>query len=303
MLKMLGKQKIDIKYTPEKNNETLLMKNGRVYYFTFNALNNFKNLKSAFSTRLGGVSKGFYKSMNLGLATEDFKENVLLNYQEFAKAIGINPNNLVITRQSHSTNVKVAKDEDRGKGFNKKRDDEGIDGFVTNIKGIALCILVADCVPVYFYDPVHESIGLVHSGWKGTLGQISKKAISLMQDNFGSKPEDIISVIGPSICQDCYEVSKDLYEQFKAVYSKEEMSKIFLSGKDSEHFQLGLWKAIEFTLLKNGILPKNIHVTDVCTNCNPDLLFSHRFSNGKRGNLAAVLMLGPEPRNKIFRIK
>ncbi len=295
--------KIDIKYTPQKNNETILNKNGKVYYFTFDALNNFKNLKNAFSTKFGGVSKGYFKSMNLGLSTADSKENVMLNYQEFTKAININPNNLVITNQIHSTNIRVVNEDDKGKGFNRERDKEGVDGFVTNTKGLGLCILVADCVPVYFYDPVKEAIGLVHSGWKGTLGQISANAISLMNENFGSNPEDIICVIGPSICQDCYEVSKDLFEQFNFVYSENEMKNIFIQGKDKDHYQLSLWKAIEYTLLNSGILPENIHVTDICTNCNPDLLFSHRFTNGKRGNLAAVLMLGPEPRDKIFRIK
>lgn len=294
---------MEIVYTPCKNNETVLNKNGKVYYFTFDSLNKFDDIKNAFSTKLGGVSKGIFKSMNLGLATDDSKENVMLNYQEFTNAIHVNPNNLVITKQIHSTNVRVVNDDDRGKGFSRLRDEEGVDGFVTNTKGLGLCILVADCVPVYFYDPVKKAIGLVHSGWKGTLGQISAKAISMMKEKFDSKPADIVCVIGPSICQDCYEVSKDLYDNFSEVYDELQMKEIFLPGKDNEHFQLSLWKAIEFTLLENDILPENIHVTDVCTCCNPDLLFSHRFTNGKRGNLVAFLMLLPEPREKIFRIK
>lgn len=294
---------VNIKYTPTKNNETILNKNKKVYFFTFSALDKFKGVKNAFSTKIGGVSKGIFKSMNLGLSTEDSKENVMLNYQEFANALKVNPNNFVITKQVHSTNVRVVNNDDRGKGFSRLRDEEGVDGFVTNTKGLGLCILVADCVPVYFYDPVKEVIGLVHSGWKGTLGQISSNAISIMSEKFGSNVEDIITVIGPSICQDCYEVSKDLFEQFKGVYNDEQMKDIFLPGKDSEHYQLGLWKAIKYTLLGCGIKEENVHCTDVCTCCNPDLLFSHRFTNGKRGNLAAFLMLLPEPREKIFRIK
>ena len=296
--------KVDIKYTPKKNNETILNKNKNVYYFSFDALNKFNNLINAFSTKLGGFSKGIYKSMNLGLSTEDSKENILLNYQEFSKTLNINPNNLVITNQIHSANVKIVNDDDRGKGFSKDRDKEGIDGFVTNTKGLGLCVLVADCVPVYFYDPVKEVIGLVHSGWKGTLGQISSKAINLMCESFESNPEDIICVIGPSICQDCYEVSKDLFDEFSKVYDENKMKEIFLPGKDSNHFQLSLWTAIKFTLLENNIKEDNIHITDVCTCHNPNLLFSHRFTQGKRGNLAAVLMLLPEPKDKsIFRIK
>ena len=156
---------------------------------------------------------------------------------------------------------------------------------------MALCLLYADCVPVYLYDPKNEAIALLHSGWKGTLGQISEKAIRRMEQEYGTRPADIVAVIGPSICQDCYEVSADLYEHFSGEYSDAEMKAIFAPGKDDSHFQLNLWKAIEITLLRAGASPEHIHVTDVCTCHNPELLFSHRYTNGRRGNLAAVLML------------
>ncbi len=283
-------------YTPKQNNETKLRKKERVTYITFPVLDAFEEqLVNAFSTRRGGFSKGIYKSMNLGLNNDDEGENVFFNYRAFAQAIGINYNNIVISRQEHTTNIRIATSEDRGKGLVKPRDYDAVDGFVTNEPGVALCLLFADCVPVYLYDPEHQAIGLVHSGWKGTVGQISAKAIELMKAEYGSRAEDIIACIGPSICQDCYEVSADLYEAFSKEYSEEEMNLIFREGKDAEHFQLNLWKAIEITLLKAGALPANIHVTDICTNHNPELLFSHRFTKGKRGNLAAVLMLKPEP--------
>ncbi|MBR2696142.1 MAG: peptidoglycan editing factor PgeF [Parasporobacterium sp.] len=283
-------------YTPKQNHETTIRKKERVTFVTFPALDSYsEKIVNAFSTRRGGFSKGIYKSMNLGLSNDDSKENILFNYMEFAKAIGINYNNIVISNQQHTTNIRIATEEDRGKGVVRERDYDAVDGFITNEPGVALCLLFADCVPVYLYDPEKEVIGLVHSGWKGTVGEISAKAIRLMGQNYGSRPEDIVVCIGPSICQDCYEVTADLYEAFSKVYPTDELGLIFADGKDTEHYQLDLWKAIELTLLRSGVLNTNIHVTDLCTNHNPDLLFSHRFTKGKRGNLAAVLMLKPEP--------
>ena len=288
--------KDNIIYTPKKNNETVLWKKGRVKYITFPALDQYQDqLVNAFSTCRGGFSKGIYKSMNLGFAGTDSKENILFNYMEFCKAIGINHNNLVISNQKHTTIVCPVTAQDRGIGISRPRDTQAVDGFITNESGVALCLLFADCVPVYLYDPVDNAIGLVHSGWKGTVGQISAEAIRLMGKEYGTHAENVICCIGPSICQDCYEVSADLYEAFSKEYSEDEMKAIFLPGKDAEHYQLSLWKAIETTLRREGVKPENIHVTDICTCHNPDLLFSHRFTQGKRGNLAAVLMLKPEP--------
>lgn len=309
-----------IVYTPKKNNETVLWRKEKVKYISFEALDRYEDkLVNAFSTRKGGFSKGIYKSMNLGLNNDDKGENVFFNYRAFANAIGINYNNIVISRQEHTTNIRIATEEDRGKGLVKPRDYDAVDGFITNVPGVALCLLFADCVPVYLYDPENEAIGLVHSGWKGTVGQISAKALEMMKEEYGTAPEKVIACIGPSICQGCYEVSEDLYEAFSKEYEEAELNEIFAPGREEvvpadeeeresvqdeeankpvktiKHYQLDLWKAIRITLQRAGVQPENIHVTDICTNHNPDLLFSHRFTNGKRGNLAAVLMLKPEP--------
>lgn len=284
-------------YTPQKNNETVLHKKERVRFFSFAALDAFADrVTHAFSTRKGGFSKGMFASMNLSTGSTDEKKNILFNYMEFAKAIGINYKNIVISDQKHTTNLRVVTAADRGKGLLKDRDYEAVDGFLTNEAGVALCLLFADCVPVYLYDPINEAIALVHSGWKGTVGQIAQKAIWQMEKAFGTKAADVIACIGPSICKDCYEVSSDLYDAFAKVYTPEEMQELFLAGKDAQHYQLDLWKAIQITLLKTGVKEAHIHVTDVCTCHNPDLLFSHRFTKGRRGNLAAVMMLQPEPK-------
>lgn len=284
-------------YTPEKTGQTRIWRKEKVCYITFPALEQFEGrITHAFSTRRGGFSKGIYKSMNLGLNTEDARENILFNYRAFTKAIGINYKNIVIASQGHTSNIKIASSQDRGKGVVRERDPEAVDGFITNEPGVALCLLFADCVPVYLYDPVHEAIGLLHSGWRGTVLQISSKGIRMMEEAYGSKPEEMIACIGPSICQDCYETGSDLFREFSEAYSEEEKAAIFRPGKDPEHYQLDLWEAVCITLRKAGVLPENIHVTDLCTCHNPELLFSHRFTNGRRGNLAALFMLQPEPK-------
>ena len=138
-------------------------------------------------------------------------------------------------------------------------------------------------------DPINRAIGLAHSGWRGTAGKISHQVIVAMEEAFGSKREDILVCIGPSICADCYEVSEDVASVFmdETVYG----TGVVIPGGKEGKYQLDLWEVNRHLLLKDGILPEHIQVTDVCTCCNGDYLFSHRYSNGKRGNLGAFLML------------
>lgn len=111
-----------------------------------------------------------------------------------------------------------------------------------------------------------------------------------MTEAYQSRPEDVLACIGPSICQDCYEVSKDVIEEFQKQFDHSLWEQLFYE-KPNGKYQLDLWKANEEVFLEAGILPEHIKVTNLCTNCNPDMLFSHRASHGKRGNLAAFLEL------------
>ena len=165
-----------------------------------------------------------------------------------------------------------------------------MDGLATNVKGVPLYTGYADCVPLFFYDPKEEVIGLAHSGWRGTVGRIGAKMVKFLETEYGSRKENLLAAIGPSICRDCYEVSEDVaLEFFRELkgHSKEE----FLDQKENGKYQLDLWKANEIILLEAGILPEHLDITDICTCCNPDLLFSHRASHGKRGNLGAFMVL------------
>ena len=162
-----------------------------------------------FSTRLGGVSTGYYESLNLSFDRGDDPEHVRENFRRIGDAIGVSCEDMVMAKQTHTTNVRLVTEEDRGKGVVRERDYTDVDGLITNIPGICLVTSYADCVPLYFVDPVHHAIGLSHSGWRGTVGKIGKHTVEMMKEAFGSRPEDLLAAVGPSVCMDCYEVSED----------------------------------------------------------------------------------------------
>lgn len=245
---------------------------------------------SAFSTRLGGVSEGYYSSLNLSFDRGDDPARVLENFKRIGASMGVAVEDMVLSKQTHTTNVRVVTKEDKGKGVMRERNYTDVDGMITNVPGICLVTSYADCVPLYFVDPVKKAIGLSHSGWRGTVGKIGKNTVQLMQENFGSKPEDLLAAVGPSVCMDCYEVSEDVIEQFKEVFEKKYWEDLFYK-KENGKYQLNLWKANELIFLESGILPEHMAITNVCTHCNSKILYSHRTMGNNRGNLCAFLAL------------
>lgn len=222
--------------------------------------------------------------MNISTTRGDDPSAIEENTRRIAAAIGVEPENMVYTHQTHTVHVEAAGEGDRGKRFMET------DGMVTNVPGICLVTFYADCVPLYFVDPVKKAIGLSHSGWRGTVQKMGKVTVEKMREAYGSNPEDIIAAIGPSICQDCYEVSRDVIDEFCGSFKKEILPELYYK-KENGKYQLNLWKANEEVLLEAGILKEHMAVTNVCTHCNPDVLFSHRTMGDKRGNLSAFLAL------------
>lgn len=247
-------------------------------------------VKHGFSTRVGGVSDGCYSSLNLSFTRGDKEEAVRENFTGIGRAMGVRCEDMVFTKQTHTTNVRVVSEEDRGMGITRPRSYTDVDGLVTNAPGVCLVTFFADCVPLYFVDPVKKAIGLSHSGWRGTVGKIGKATVELMQQQYDSDPADILAAVGPSICQDCYEVSEDVAEQFRAHFDKQYWSELFYR-KANGRYQLDLWKVNELIFLESGIRKDHIAVTNLCTHCNSELLFSHRAAGDKRGNLCAFLEL------------
>lgn len=244
-----------------------------------------------FTTRIGGVSEGEFSSMNVSFTRGDDAAAVETNYRRLAEVMGTQYDKFVFTDQTHTVNVRKVTTEDAGKGIICARDYTDIDGLITNEPGVVLSTFYADCVPLYFVDPVHKAIGLSHSGWRGTAARMGKVTIEAMQREYRSRPEEILCAIGPSICQDCYEISADVAEMFACEFAGHETEILRESPKNHGKYHLNLWRANEIVLMEAGIRPEHIAVTDVCTCCNSEVLYSHRASHGRRGSLGGYMCL------------
>ncbi len=260
-----------------------------VSYLEFEAFKKQSWLTHAFSTRLGGVSCGCFASMNLGFGRGD-DAAVAENYRRFGKAVGFDWTKVVLSHQTHTTNVRLVTKEDAGKGTVRERDYTDVDGLITNEPGLPLVTFYADCVPLYFADLKNKAIGLSHSGWRGTVGRMGEQTLKAMHEAFGTNPQDVIAAVGPSICGDCFEVGSEVVAEFANAFSKEQMKLLCHAGNGDRSY-IDLWKANRIVLEEAGIPEQNISVTNLCTRCNPDLLYSHRIMGAQRGNLAAVLMI------------
>lgn len=261
--------------------------NEKTPYVAFPSLEEFPWLKHACSTRLGGVSTGIHASMNLGFQNGDLPENVYENYNRICAAIGVSPDSVVHAKQTHKDRVRVVTAEDKGKGYKRDRDYDDIDALITNEPEITLTILTADCVPVFLVDPVKHSIGLAHSGWRGTVARIAAKTVQCMQDSFGCNPSDIVAVTGPCICCDCYEVGDEVADEFYKEFGSDVFERISLRRNGKAYINLS--EAIAYSLFETGV--KKVAQSGLCTACNSDLLFSHRVTQGKRGTLASFLTI------------
>lgn len=260
-----------------------------VVYLTFKLFVD-AGLKHGFSTRIGGVSKGIYKSMNLSFQRGDDYDSVLENHRRFAEAVGYDHMSTVFSDQVHGVHIAQVGAGDRGHGMHGEKGINEADGLVTDEPGVPLMTFYADCVPLFFYDPVKKVIASSHSGWRGTVAGIGRHTVDFMNAEMGCKREDILAVIGPSICMDCYEVSADVAGQFEAAFP-ESVHKDILRGKKDNKYMLNLWNANRHILLDAGIKKEHIQLPDICTCHNPELMISHRETDGKRGNLAGVLIL------------
>lgn len=264
---------------------------GAAEYLTFPLIEETGAVRHLFSTRLGGVSDGIFASMNLSYTRGDEKAAVDENYRRIAGLLGCEPEDIVCSDQTHTTNIRVVEEKDKGKGIIRPKDYTDIDGLITNVPGIVLATFYADCVPLFFIDTEKKAVGLSHSGWRGTVGRMGQCTIEAMQKAYGTRPEDVVAAIGPSICQDCYEVSEDVADAFYREFHGPGHGEAILLSKGNGKYQLNLWRANQIVLEEAGVLPEKIQVTDICTCCNPAYLFSHRASQGKRGNLGTFLGL------------
>lgn len=283
----------DIKWKKDGLSEGARMQvreKGGVVYLTYPSLERLGMVRHGFSTRLGGVSQGIYASMNLSFSRGDERGAVLENYRRIADAIGFDLECIVTSDQTHTANVRVVTEADKGCGLTRARPYQDVDGMITNVPGLMLATFYADCVPLYLADPVKKAVGLSHSGWKGTVGKIGLATVRAMEREYGTDPKDLVVAVGPSICQACYEVSEDVIGEFERAFSRDLWDKLFYRKPDGK-YQLDLWEANRQVFMEAGVDAAKITLPGICTCCNPQFLFSHRASKGKRGNLGAFLGL------------
>lgn len=245
-------------------------------------------VKHGFTTRLAGISKNPYNSLNLGVNTKDSREDVLENYRIVCDALNIDIDNVVLSDQVHKDRVLVVEKEHRGNGLLYENRFPEIDALITNKRNIALVTHYADCVPIFILDTKRRIIALAHGGWKGTVKKIGAKAIKRMTSDFDTNPKDCLVGIGPSIGQCCYEVDDYVINQFEKSY---ENIRSFVKDKDNGKYNLDLWMANKISVMETGVPSENITISNMCTKCNNDIFYSYRAENGNTGRMAAILQL------------
>lgn len=263
-------------------------KDGIVYYtipsFTATGL-----VVHSFSGRRGGVSQGPYEGLNLSILTQDQLENVLENRCKLTAVLNIAPSQLVGAHQVHQDYIYRVTEDDRGKGaFDPVGVIPATDALMTDVKGIALTAFFADCVPVFFLDPVKKAVALAHAGWKGTVMKIAARTVSALEEAYGSKPRELLAAIGPSIGACHYEVDTPVIEKVKEAFP-DSWEALFTDLKSNDRGRLNLWEANALQLREAGVPAKNITIAGLCTYCRQDEFFSHRA--GMAGRQAALLML------------
>lgn len=230
-----------------------------------------------FTTRQGGVSGGYYTSLNLGLSTGDDAVKVEQNRDLVLEHFNVKREQVSILEQVHGNTVVIA--EPAWYKFEA-------DAQITNQSDLLLVIGVADCLPILFHDPVKKAIGAAHAGWRGSSLKIAANVVEKMQDEFDSSPSDIRVAMGPAICQNNYQVGSEVFEAFINFGFSET-----IFAPDGECYRLDLVAANRFVLEQAGVLPQHIEALDLCTFADKEKFYSHRRDGQKRGSHWAVIKL------------
>lgn len=237
-----------------------------------NIFSAFPNLIAAQSKRIGGVSEGDFNSLNLGLSTEDLKNNIEQNRKLFFAALGISESNLASSHQVHGTEILIAHEPQRATGY---------DAVITNKANLFVAVTIADCTPILIYDKRTRAVAAIHSGWRGTASKIVERTLNEMQKNFGTIGEDCFAYIGTCISKNAFEVGKEAAEQFDNAFVQ------FNETKQKHYVDL---KAANLHQLQEfGIPLIQIEIAETCTVLNNDNYFSYRKENGKTGRMLAVI--------------
>ncbi len=216
----------------------------------------------------------------LSYSSSPDKELIRHNRHLLANAMGIDDSKLYFPSQVHKTRIVHVT------GKTEKEELMETDALITNEPGICIAVMSADCVPVLLYDKKNKAVGAVHSGWRGTVARILEKTLLQMQTTFGTKGEDLVAGIGPSVSQDSYEVGEEVVNEVTSAFSG---ASTLLIPQPNNKAKLDLWKANRVLLQEFGVNPSNIEISNLCTVKNNDNFFSAR--KGDAGRFAAGIMI------------
>lgn len=262
--------------------------NNAVPFLTFNALSEIPNVIHAFSTRMGGVSKGEFTSMNLSFGRGDDDDNVIENYKLLCAAVGVPFESLTASAQDHHTFVRKVTRKNCGVGITRPKDLTSVDALITDDPNVTLVTYFADCTPLMFVDTRKNAIGAAHAGWRGTVGKIGKLTCEKMAHEFGTDPRDLIVTVGPAIGKCCYEVDEPVADQFMTLTADSDK---FVEEKGGGKYMIDLLEANTQIIMSAGVPRENIVKSDLCTRCCCDMIWSHRATAGKRGGMCALLSI------------
>lgn len=242
------------------------------------------SLVAGFTTKNGGVSHSPFNTLNLGMHVNDCHQDVLSNRLQLSNKLDFPLKQWVAAEQVHDTHIHIVGNDDKGKGAETYETSiKDVDGLITQKTEILCTAFFADCVPLYFYDPVTSFIGIAHAGWKGTTNKIGAHMVERLQ-NLGVNPVNLLVVIGPSISQKRYEVDEKVIKQID-VHDREDV----VIKVDTNKYLLDLKLLNKKILLEKGLKESNITTTNYCTYEEHDLFYSHRRDQGKTGRMLGYI--------------
>ncbi len=258
---------------------------GDVEFLTIPSFVEAGGLVHAFTTRKTGVSQGGFASLNFSFGREKNPENIRANFRIIADALGVSVDDMVLDNYGHTPNVLHVTESMRGCGVYNNDGLPTCDGLATDIKGLPLVTMHADCAAIFFYDPLRQAVCVCHAGWRGTAGGIVENAVSMMTDELGCRKEDILIGIGPCIQSCCFEIKSDVEKEFKANFG--DFSVEYRDGKIFGDLEKGIISC----LMRAGSPPGNITRSGECTYCNEADYFSYRRQGQSGGAMASVVMI------------
>jgi YfiH family protein len=256
-------------------------------YLTAASFDAAGGVRHGFTTRFGGVSEGKFSSLNLAVGRGDERARVLRNYDLVCGALGISAENLVFSAQVHGEEIRaVSRADAKGDIFADSR--YRADALITNERGVPLIIFVADCIPILLYDPVARAVGAVHAGWRGTVLDIAGKTARRLQSEYGARPETTLAAVGAGIGACCFETGTEVPDAVRALAGID--AEAYIQRRNGRDF-VDLKGVNRTLLLRAGLRPENISVSDECVMCQSDKYWSHRATRGERGAQAGIVQL------------